>query len=431
MKKLIPNKLYFGDCKIILTEYAVPEYFKFIYIDPPFFSNKTYEVIWKDGAEIRSFEDRWEGGIETYINWMNERISIIREFLDNKGIFALHCDHHASHYLKIECDKIFGRNNFLVELIWRYVSGGYSKRCWSQKTDSIFLYSKTNEYQFNIDDVRVPYDKKTIERSNYKLAGKIRKINPKGKLPDNVIELPAIRQNAKERIGYPTQKPLKLLEYLLKGCSSKNDLIGDFFCGGGTTLVAAKNLGRRFIGIDVSPKACVVSCRRLKINRLNIINYPYTKERIFKLDGYQFQSWVMDKLHGIDRGKDNDGIDGYIPIYDKTTNVAVQIKNYQISRKHINHFIRSIKRSSFNKKRGVMVGLSKNGASAISRDANEEIAIARREGIIIDKIDASIWLDNRKNLDSYIEDNEFKNLDKPIKDKQYTCNTLDNFFQDQ
>ena len=112
------------------------------YIDPPFFSNRKYEVIWNDGEEIRSFEDRWKGGIEHYIEWMRERVFEIYRVLKPGGSFFLHCDWHAGHHLRVMCDELFLPNSFQNEIIWYYRGGGISKSRFARRHDSIFFYTK-------------------------------------------------------------------------------------------------------------------------------------------------------------------------------------------------------------------------------------------------------------------------------------------------
>lgn len=120
-----------------------------IYLDPPFFSNRTYEVIWGDEAEVRSFEDRWEGGIQVYTDWMRERMIEAHRVLKPTGTLYLHCDWHASHYLKVMMDGIFGANNFQNEIAWCYNVGGKSRKRWARKHDTILFYSKGSSWYFD------------------------------------------------------------------------------------------------------------------------------------------------------------------------------------------------------------------------------------------------------------------------------------------
>ena len=118
------------------------------YIDPPFFSNKYYEVIFHDGEEIRSFEDRWKGNIYHYIDWMKDRVFEIHRLLKDTGSFYLHCDWHAGHYLKVMCDEIFGMNNFQNDIIWYYRGGGVSKKRFGRRHDYILILYKRKKLDF-------------------------------------------------------------------------------------------------------------------------------------------------------------------------------------------------------------------------------------------------------------------------------------------
>ena len=136
------NTLYCGDNLDILRKYIKDESIDLIYIDPPFFSNRHYEVVWGDEAEVRSFEDRWEGGINVYIEWMRPRIEELYRVLKPTGSFYLHCDWHASHYLKVMLDEVFELRNFQNEIVWSYRTGGISSKRWGRKHDVILFYSR-------------------------------------------------------------------------------------------------------------------------------------------------------------------------------------------------------------------------------------------------------------------------------------------------
>jgi DNA modification methylase len=140
----LQNTIYCGD-NLEWMRKMPDEFVDLCYIDPPFFSNRYHEVIFDDGEEIRSFEDRWKGGIHNYIEWMKERIFEIHRVLKVTGSFYLHCDWHASHYLKTSCDEIFDINNFQNEIIWYYRGGGISKKRFGRRHDIIFFYTKSNK----------------------------------------------------------------------------------------------------------------------------------------------------------------------------------------------------------------------------------------------------------------------------------------------
>ena len=260
-----------GDCLIAIPKHIESNSVDLIYLDPPFFSGKQYEIIWGNGAELRAYGDRFKGGINHYIEWMRPRIEQCCNVLKKTGSFYLHCDKHASHYLKVMCDEIFGSKNFRNEIIWCYRGAGTPKKDFARRHDNILRYSKTKDYIFNVDDVRGEYAKATKERFKHHI-GNIRQgkdfglqtLHEKGKHPDDWWEIQPISPSSRDRIGYPTQKPEKLLEKIILASSNKGDLILDPFVGGGTTVAVANRLNRYYIGIDVSTIACIVSYKRLK-----------------------------------------------------------------------------------------------------------------------------------------------------------------------
>ena len=211
-----------------------------IYLDPPFNSSKRYKAPKGRKAEGSEFDDVWKS-MDEYLNFMKVRLVEIRRILKSSGCIYLHCDTNASHYLKVLMDDIFGSDRFINEVIWGYKWGGVGKRSFARKHDVIFLYSKGEEYTFNDDVVREEYTTKDERWHN----------NKKGKIMRDIWDdIPIINTQAKERTGYPTQKPVALLERIIKASSNEGDLVLDPFCGSGTTLVASENLKRRWIGID-------------------------------------------------------------------------------------------------------------------------------------------------------------------------------------
>ena len=264
------NQLILGDCLEILKTLE-SESIDLIYLDPPFFSNRNYEVIWGDQGEIRSFQDRWSGGIDHYIAWLKDRVLEMHRVLKNTGSIFLHCDWHANAYIRIFIlDKIFGENNFRNEIIWCYGSGGASKSHFSRKHDNIFWYTKSQNYTFNLNLVREPYSSPQ-KSATPKIVGEksYLKMNPLGRIPFDWWQIPILTNSAKERIGYPTQKPESLLERIIQCASNENDIVLDPFLGGGTTIAVAERLKRKWIGIDQSVAAIKVS--ELRLARREII----------------------------------------------------------------------------------------------------------------------------------------------------------------
>ena len=232
----------------------------FIFADPPFFSGRTYRS--PSGGAPSGFQDRWPGGLDSYLAWLGKRFQVMWELLSDTGTMMVHLDAHAVHYVKVELDRIFGRDHFLNEIIWHYTGGGRSKRYFSRKHDNLLWYRKGKKWTFQIDAVRVPYRKSSgYARSGIVSArGKRYLPNPLGTPIDDVWNLPMVNPLSRERTGYPTQKPESLLNCILQGCTQPGDLVADFFCGSGTTGVAAQRLARRWILCDDSPGAISV-CR--------------------------------------------------------------------------------------------------------------------------------------------------------------------------
>ena len=212
-----PNRLVWGDNLHVMRQLPSNS-INLIYMDPPFFSGRQYNVIWGDGNEVRSFNDIWEGGMPGYLTWLNARLYEAKRLLKPTGSIYLHCDWHASHYIKVEMDKIFGYDNFRNEVVWCYGLGGSSTRYWSQKHDVLLFYSTTGKYYF---------DKPTVPATSVRMAGQ-----KKGAL-DWWIDVPSLNNMANERIGYPTQKPEALLERIIRASSNEGDVVADFVMGGG------------------------------------------------------------------------------------------------------------------------------------------------------------------------------------------------------
>ena len=227
--------------------------FRFIYLDPPFVTGRE-----RVGSDSRyRFSDTWKGELEEFIPWLRERIKLMIPLLVANGSLVLHLDWRAAHYARVMLDELFGISGFMNEIIWHYTGGGRSKNRFSCKHDTLLWYAKGPEPLFNIDAIRVPYKESSgYARSGIIAAsGKKYEPNPKGTPVDDVWDIPIINPMSRERVGYPTQKPSALLNRLVSALSAKGELVGDFFCGSGTTLAVAEDLGRNWIGADISCEA--------------------------------------------------------------------------------------------------------------------------------------------------------------------------------
>lgn len=264
-----------------------------IYLDPPFNKKKTFTAPIGSSAEGAAFSDifreedikedwvdsiRYENhelysyliGVQQlsnaynycYLVYMAIRLIECHRVLKATGSIYLHCDPTMSHYLKIVMDCIFGEKNFRNEIVWCYSRPSAPKqKQLSRVHDIIFWYSKGDNWLFNADEIRQPYAESSLSREGYvankskMTAGDSVKLSKKGKFPESWIYLSPLKGNSKEYTGYPTQKPLKLLERIISASSKKGDIVLDPFCGCATTCVAAEMLGRQWIGVDRSHKA--------------------------------------------------------------------------------------------------------------------------------------------------------------------------------
>ncbi|MCI0620029.1 hypothetical protein L0Y40_03325 [Candidatus Wolfebacteria bacterium] len=315
--------IYCGDNLEVLKDLP-DESVDLIYIDPPFNSNRNYEVFWGDTQEKRAFEDRF-GDAAHYIDWMRPRVVELHRVLKKTGSFYYHCDWHASHYVKILLDQIFDFNNFQNEIIWSYRTGGSSQKYWARKHDSILFYTKSDKYTFNSQKEKAYTKSKSRKAGAIDYGGGTAEFfEDEGGVYNwvnarDVWDIPYINSQSKERLGYPTQKPSALLERIIEASSNKGDVVLDAFCGCGTTLVAAQKLGRKWVGIDISPTACRVMAQRLYDNfRLEedkdftVANMPRSEGDLRVLPPFEFQNWAVIALGGIpNRVKVGDyGIDG-------------------------------------------------------------------------------------------------------------------------
>ena len=389
------NVIYCGDNLEWMRKMS-DEFVDLIYADPPFFSNRHYEVIFNDGAEIRAFEDRWKGGIHHYIEWMRERCFEMRRVLKPTGSLYLHCDWHASHYLKVMLDEIFGYSNFQNEIVWCYRLGGRPRKGWPRKHDTILFYSKDKElFYFDGDSVRVPYESSGgYVSSGRKVVGdKVYYVNPRGKVPEDWWFISALNRQSKERLGYPTQKPEALLERIIKASSKPGDLVMDPFCGCGTTIVVSQKLGRDWLGIDISPTACKLMKRRVEqagARNVEIIGLPMTIEELKELKPFEFQNWIIGAMGGTvsERKVKDMGIDGYT-FWDRW---PIQVKQQEkVGRPVVDEFETALQR--YGERMMKAAKERKNGtfrlkgiivAFSFTKDAYEEAARAKSEGLEIE-----------------------------------------------
>jgi DNA modification methylase len=348
------------------------------YIDPPFFSNANYEKIWGNGWEVASFKDRFAGGIEHYIAWIKERIILIHKKLKKTGVIFLHCDWHASHRLRVLLDEVFGEENFVNEIIWSYQRWTAASNAFQRTHDNILFYAKGANFKFKIltEDYSIK-SKHRQSRYSTKIKGKLEQVytndSTRKKSMRDVWEISVLNSQAKERIGYRTQKPEILIQRIIESSSDKGDVILDCFAGGFTTAKVCADLQRIFICGDVSPVACKIGMKRL--HKHNFFDYeskslPQTEEEFREMDGHifaksicEFMGWKCNPKKSNDKGID--GWDGY--------GDPIQIKNQRAKtgEKDIRNFLGTL--HSVKKKTGIFV------AWGFTSDAREFVAKHKKE----------------------------------------------------
>ena len=261
------GKVIVGDCLDVLSVYS-DGVFDLIYADPPFATQRDWG----------QFDDRWEGGLDGYLEYMRPRLAECKRVLKPTGALYLHCDTTASHYLKVLLDTIFGLDKFRNEIVWCYAPGGRApKRSYHRKHDVIFYYASEDgfwnaPYGPMDENTRSIYRKvDEYGRRYYEIAGRRSYLDniPGRPVPDwwDDIHSKGTSYSSKEWVDYPTQKPLALLKRIIRASSEEDDVVLDPFCGSGTTLVAAKMLGREYVGMDVNPAAVALAEQRLSADR--------------------------------------------------------------------------------------------------------------------------------------------------------------------
>ena len=448
----VANRLYFGDNLDILRQYVPDESVDLIYLDPPFNSNATYNVLFRErsgeesAAQITAFEDTWHWGWESetafqdvvtrgpdkvgsllsalrqflgqndmmaYLTMMAQRMIELHRVLKPTGSIYLHCDPTASHYLKLLMDAVFDARNFRNEIVWlRTMAKGLMSRQLPNNHDVILGYRKTGESTWNVDATFQPYDEFSLDA---KTASKYNHRDPDGRLYqlDNLLnpnrnrpnltyeflgitrvwrwtkermqvaydqglvvqprpgavprlkryldeqrgrpfgdvwtDIPPINSQAKERLGYPTQKPEALLERIINASSNEGDVVLDPFCGCGTATVAAERLNRRWIGIDITHLAITLVRHRLHdsfgdaLRPYETVGQPTdsgSAAALAEQDRYQFEWWALglvDARPANDRRRGADaGVDGYINFFDDTSGkpkrIIAQVKSGHVNR---------------------------------------------------------------------------------------------------
>ena len=321
------NKLIWGDNKLILSslkngpmreEIEKQGGLKLIYIDPPFDVGADFSMDIEIGGdtftkkpnvlEELAYRDTWGKGADSFIAMIYERLVLMRDLLAEDGSIYVHCDWRVNSYMRLAMDEIFGKANFRNEIVWHYQSGGRQEKLFSRKHDNIYLYTKSDDWNFNAGDVGVlrgekkrNHMKREVDSDgrkywSIKSAGKIYKYYDDEKItPADVWnDIGHIQQKDPQRVGYPTQKPIPLLERIIKASSNKGDLVADFFCGSGTIAAVAETLGRKWICADLG-KFAIHTTRKRMIGvqrQLKADNKAYRAFEVLNLGKYERQHYI-------------------------------------------------------------------------------------------------------------------------------------------
>jgi DNA modification methylase len=431
------NRLIWGDNLHVMRQLP-SESIDLIYIDPPFFSGRQYNIIFGDQNEVRSFTDIWEGGMPGYLIWLNARLYEMKRLLKKTGSIYVHCDWHASHYIKVEMDKIFGYENFRNEIVWFYRRWTNVQSNFQRMHDVILFYSKSDRYLFNKVEIPVReylqerkqkgWNSNTVESGGKRIrqlivydreaftqavqAGRVKpeewdKIvyaEQRTLYAPDVWEIPFINPVAKERIGYPTQKPEALVERIIKASTQEGDVVADFFCGGGTTPAVAQRLGRRWIACDQSRVAVAVTADRLIRGAQQLqmdlaipdftVEYwgVYEARRLTQMPEGEFRPFILRCFGATPNTDPNEphihGYKGSVPVWVCPPDARYEVRHTDVVA-FANAVRRSIRYQQSDLRDGVMLGWAftpeaREAADKLRQRAGVDVNFIRLELIRID-----------------------------------------------
>jgi len=431
------NRLIWGDNLHVMRQLP-SESIDLIYIDPPFFSGRQYNIIFGDQNEVRSFTDIWEGGMPGYLIWLNARLYEMKRLLKKTGSIYVHCDWHASHYIKVEMDKIFGYENFRNEIVWFYRRWTNVQSNFQRMHDVILFYSKSDRYLFNKVEIPVReylqerkqkgWNSNTVESGGKRIrqlivydreaftqavqAGRVKpeewdKIvyaEQRTLYAPDVWEIPFINPVAKERIGYPTQKPEALVERIIKASTQEGDVVADFFCGGGTTPAVAQRLGRRWIACDQSRVAVAVTADRLIRGAQQLqmdlaipdftVEYwgVYEARRLSQMPEGEFRPFILRCFGATPNTDPNEphihGYKGSVPVWVCPPDARYEVRHTDVVA-FANAVRRSIRYKQSDLREGIMLGWAftpeaREAAEQLRQRAGVDVNFIRLELIRID-----------------------------------------------
>ena len=330
------NEILQGHCLEKLKEIEVDRV-DLVYFDPPFFTQKKHSLTNRENSKTYQFDDKYES-LSDYLFLIENTLIEAKRVLKATGSIFLHCDKTASHHIRIVLDKIFGEENFQNEIVWSYKRWSNAKKGLLNSHQIIFFYSKTADFKFNtlytnysattnLDQILQDRERNENGKSVYKrdsdgnvIMGK----EKKGVPLSDVWEIPYLNPKAKERTGYPTQKPVLLLNQIINIVTQEGDLVLDPFCGSGTTCVSAKLLKRNYIGIDISQDAVELANSRLEemvISESNLLNKGIDKY----LEKTQKELEILENINAFPVQR-NLGIDGFLKEHYNGMPVPVKIQ---------------------------------------------------------------------------------------------------------
>ncbi|WP_288897951.1 site-specific DNA-methyltransferase [uncultured Capnocytophaga sp.] len=332
------NNIYNMDCLQGMKKLK-DESIDLIYLDPPFFTQRKQKLTSRLGIEY-FFEDSWQD-INEYLEFLKIRFFEMKRILKKDGNIFVHCDKIANHKIRILLEEVFGKDNFRAEIIWSYKRWSNSKKGLLEGHQNIYHFSKSSEFKFNIlyqeyspstniDQILQIRERDKKGKSIYKKnqdGDIVYGANKKGVPLNDVWQIPFLNPKAKERVGYPTQKPIELLEKILKIASKEGDIVLDPFLGSGTTAVTAKLLKRNFIGFDININA-------IELTQLRLKELVKTESKLLKngLESYENKTENQKKIlarFDCNIVQRNKGIDAILKekIDDKLVGIKIQDKN--------------------------------------------------------------------------------------------------------
>ena len=395
--------VYQGDCMDVLHSWEGASV-DLVYLDPPFFTQRRQRLSPRDRSKNFSFDDRWRS-VAHYATFLSERLAELHRVLKPTGSIFFHCDKNASHIARFILDDAFGKANFQSEIIWSYKRWSNSSRKLLPAHQTILLYSKGRDFKFNtifteyspttnVDQILQKRGRDEANKSVYARDqnGDIVFSGRKKGVPlSDVWAIPYLNPKAKERTGYPTQKPILLLERIIHLSTDAGDVVLDPFCGSGTTLVAAQLLGRSGIGIDVSEEA-------VELTRCRLAEPVKTESNLLKngLDSYRTANEdALSVLNGISHTpvQRNNGIDAFLTEVCEGVPIPVRVQRHGET---VAEAIRALHKAATTKKaRRMVLVATEDQPSQLEIDIPQEVLVVASAALSISRVIRGIPGENR------------------------------------